>query len=324
MSACNRTLLVISKPNAPYLRLLEKLPSSTDLIVGNQIDIFREAAPRADAIVNCINPGLPLKEVWKLAPQVKWVHSMSAGLENTLFPELIESPVPMTNSRGVFARSLGEFALASILFFAKDLRRMVRNQEAGRWEQFDIGEIHGQTLGVLGFGELGRAGAVRAHALGMRILACRRRTANSSEDPIVSKTYATEERKEMFAECDFILVSAAQTKETIGLIGEAEIAAMKPNAVIINIGRGPIIVESALVKALTERRIRGAALDVFDQEPLPEAHPFYKLDNVLLSPHCADHTPTWTDEAMQFFVDNYHRYDRGEPLQNIVDKRSGY
>jgi phosphoglycerate dehydrogenase-like enzyme len=108
------------------------------------------------------------------------------------------------------------------------------------------------------------------------------------------------------------------------MIGEAEFAAMMPSAVVINIGRGPVIDEAAMVRALTERRIRGAALDVFDKEPLPEGHPFYRLDNVLLSPHCADHTPDWTEQAMRFFLAQFERYARGETLQNVAKKGLGY
>jgi phosphoglycerate dehydrogenase-like enzyme len=112
--------------------------------------------------------------------------------------------------------------------------------------------------------------------------------------------------------------------ETRGLIGEAEFAAMKPTAVVINVGRGPVIDESAMISALSEGRIKGAALDVFDQEPLPKGHPFYTLENVLLSPHCADHTPDWLDNAMRFFIAQFERFRSGEPLLNVVDKKLGY
>ena len=108
------------------------------------------------------------------------------------------------------------------------------------------------------------------------------------------------------------------------MIAEPEFAAMKPAAVVINVGRGPVIREEALVNALSQKRIKGAALDVFDHEPLPEGHPFYKLENVLLSPHCADHTPDWLDQAMRFFIAQFERFQKGEPLMNVVDKKLGY
>ncbi len=120
------------------------------------------------------------------------------------------------------------------------------------------------------------------------------------------------------------MVAAPLTAETRGLVGVAELAAMKPTAVVINVGRGPVIDEAALIHALENGRIRGAALDVFDREPLPDGHPFYRLENVLLSPHCADHTPTWTDDAMRFFLAQFERYRKGEPLLSVVEKRLGY
>jgi phosphoglycerate dehydrogenase-like enzyme len=121
-----------------------------------------------------------------------------------------------------------------------------------------------------------------------------------------------------------VLLAAPLTEGTRGLIGAAELAAMKPSAVLINLGRGPVVDEAALVAALQSGQIRGAALDVFDVEPLPADHPFWKMENVLVSPHCADHTATWTDEAMQFFVDNVFRFTKGEPLENLVNKKAGY
>ena len=278
----------------------------------------------ADAVLYCMGPGIPLKTVWDLAPRVQWVHSLSAGLESILFPALVESTVPMTNGRGVFKESLGEFVVASILHFAKDLRRMVRSQEAGQWDQFDVEMVAGKTLGVIGYGEIGRAAAVRAHALGMKIHVIRRRPQLSDEDPIVSKSFTVAERAEMMAGVDYLLAAAPLTGETRGLVGAAELARMKPSAVVINVGRGPVIDEAALIAALRDGTIKGAALDVFDKEPLPEGHAFWGLSNVLLSPHCADHTATWTDEAMQFFLENLGRYESGQPLLNLVDKKSGY
>ena len=307
------------------LALLEQLPPGTNLVAGTSAEAFERLAEDTDVIFNWSAGGKLLREVFLMCPNVRWVHSRSAGLDSVLFPELIASPVPVTNGRGVFSQSLGEFALAAILFFAKDLRRMVRNQEAGRWEQFDITEIAGQTLGIVGYGDIGRAVATRARAMGMRVVAIKRHGPPLyNVDPLVSRIYKPEERLEMMRVADYVVCSAPLTPETHGMIGDREFAAMRPGAVVINIGRGPVIDEPAMVRALSEKRIRGAALDVFDQEPLPEGHPFYKLDNVLLSPHCADHTPDWTEQAMRFFLTQFERFDRGEVLQNVVKKELGY
>jgi len=143
-------------------------------------------------------------------------------------------------------------------------------------------------------------------------------------DPLAPRIYGPAGLLEMIAQCHYLVVTAPLTPETRGMIGAREFAAMRPDAVVINVGRGPVIDEPAMIRALQERRIQGAALDVFDTEPLPPGHPFFHLDNVLVSPHAADHTPDWLERAMQFFLTQFERYSKGEPLRNVVDKRRGY
>jgi phosphoglycerate dehydrogenase-like enzyme len=264
-----------------------------------------------------------LRELFAICSKVRWVHSRAAGLDNLLFPELVESQVLLTNGRGVFSASLGEFVLAAILYFAKDFRRMVRNQTEDVWEPFDVQAISGQTVGILGYGDIGRAVANRVHAMSMRVLATKRQVPEST-DPLVERFYKPEERQEMIALCDYIVATAPLTEETRHMISDAEFAAMKPTAVVINVGRGPVIDEAALLRALTAKKIKGAALDVFEHEPLPAGHPLYKLETVLLSPHCADHTADWQDQAMRLFLKQYGRFEKGEQLENIVNKRLGY
>ncbi len=317
------SILVLADPNEPQLAMLDALPQNTSLAVGNKPAAFEGAASDADVIFNWSAGRDLVREVFAMTPRVRWVHSRSAGLDSLLFPELVDSPVPLTNGSGVFSQSLGEFALAAILYFAKDFRRMLRNQMAGRWEQFDVHEIQGQTVGIIGYGDIGRAIASRVHAMGMRVLAVKRH-ANSHTDPLVDRVYSPEQRCEMIAQCDYVACAAPLTPETRGMIGDPEFAAMKPGSVIINVGRGPVIDEPAILKALTEGRIKGAGLDVFTHEPLPDGHPFYKMENVLLSPHCADHTMDWLEQAMRFFLENFDRYAKGEPLRNVVDKKLGY
>jgi phosphoglycerate dehydrogenase-like enzyme len=316
------TIFVLSNPAAPYLRTLAELPEDTHLVVGNTVEAFQNAAGQADVIFNGGSRDL-LQAVWNIAPNVRWVHHIWAGVEKIMFPELRDSPVPLTNARGVFAESLGEFAVAAMLFFAKDLRRMIRNQEAGRWEEFDVHELYRQSVGIVGYGHIGKATARRAHALGMKVAALRRRTHLPSEDRIVDEVLPPERLRDLMATSDYVVVSTPLTPETRGMIGVEELAVMKPGAVIVNVGRGPVIDEPALVRALEERRIR-AALDVYNEEPLPAGHPFYRLDNVLLSPHCADHTADWLEQAMRLFVRNVEHFRNGEPLENVVDKHAGY
>lgn len=315
-------LLVISDPLARHLAVLERLPQETTITTSDKLEGLADAAPQADVILNCTPRGDLLREIFLRAPKVRWIHSLSAGVEMQLFPELLASDIPLTNGRGVYARSLAEFALAAMLFFAKDLRRMVRQQEAARWEQFDVDMLQGRTLGIVGFGEIGRLTAEKARAFDMKIAAVRRRPAESN--PLVDRFYPLGELPAMLSIADYVLIGTPLTPETRGLIGARELAAMQPRAVLINVARGPVVDEAALLDALAHGRIRGAALDVFSEEPLPATHPFWRLDNVLLSPHTADHTATWLEEAMEFFVGNFERFAGGQPLRNIVDKSLGY
>jgi phosphoglycerate dehydrogenase-like enzyme len=318
------TVLVISNPSAGYLRLLDRLPQPVNLLVGDTPEFLSSAAPKAEVILNGLHDGKKIQSILPLARRLRWVHALSAGVEKILSPELIESPVPLTNGRAVFGPALAEFTLSAILFFAKDLRRLVRNQEAGRWEQFDITLLRGQSLGVVGYGGIGREAARLVHGLSMGVMAVRKRKELSQDDPLLDRVFAPDQLHEMLSLSDYVLVSTPLTAETRGLIGEHELKAMKSSAVIVNVGRGPLIVESALIAALREKRIKGAALDVFDTEPLPEGHPFYKLDNVLLSPHSADHTEGWLELAVERFIELFERFRSGQPLDHIVDKKAGY
>ncbi|HUI78584.1 MAG TPA: D-2-hydroxyacid dehydrogenase [Bryobacteraceae bacterium] len=319
------TVLVLAKPTEPQLAKLAELPSETSIAVGTTPEAFQQTADDATVIFSWGFSRDLLRRVLGMSPRVRWIHTRSAGLDTLLSPELIESPAVLTNGSGVFSQSLGEWVVAAMLYFAKDLGRLVRSRMAGKWDPFDVVEISGKTVGIIGYGDIGRAVANRARALGMRVLGVTRRGPLLYHmDPVVTQIFSPQDRIRMIEQCDYVVVTAPLTGETRGMIGEAEFAAMKPGAVIINVGRGPVIDEAAMVRALTEKRIKGAALDVFDHEPLPEGHPLYRLDNVLLSPHCADHTPDWLEAAMRFFLDNFERYRKGEPLLNVVDKQLGY
>jgi phosphoglycerate dehydrogenase-like enzyme len=319
------TLIVIADPAEPQIAMLKELPPETAIAVGERPEAFKGAMADTTAILNWAFSNHTLRQILPKCPRLRWVHTRAAGLDTLLFPELVESPALLTNGTGVFSPALGEFAVAAILYFARDFRRLMRSQQEGRWDPFDVVEVAGQTVGIVGYGDIGRHAASRAKALGMEVLAVRRHApTNGAPDPYASLVYPPERRLEMIAACDYVVVAAPLTPETKGMIGEAELAAMKPGAVIVNVGRGPVIDEAALIRALSEKRIKGAALDVFDREPLPAGHPFYSLENVLLSPHSADHTTDWVDNAMRFFLQQYDRFAKGEPLLNVVDKRLGY
>jgi phosphoglycerate dehydrogenase-like enzyme len=341
------TLLVLGRPSESLLARLEAAAADLEIVVGETADDFLAAAPQATVALCWSSSKDLLREVLLKSPQLRWVHIMSAGINHLLSPELLESRAVVTNGRGIFSDTLGEWVVGAILYFAKDFRRLIRSQSEGRWDPFDIVEVSGQTVGIVGYGDIGRAVATRVRPLGMRVLGLTRRGPRRSggglpggvlpaggapdaaaslqrEDDLVERIFGPADLIPMIELSDYIVVTAPLTPETRGMIGEAEFAAMKPDAVLINIGRGPIVAEEPLVRALTEKRIKGAALDVFHREPLPGDHPLYRLDNVLLSPHSADHTPDWLEKAMELFLENLQRYRRGEALVNVLDKGSGY
>lgn len=308
----------------PHLRLLEGLTQPVRMDTGIDPDFIRSAAPEADVILLASSAPEPLREAWPYARKVRWVHSLWAGVEDFLFPEFVASPVPFSNARGIYKRSLAEFVATGILYFAKDIPRMLRQQKAAHWEKFEVEEAYGHTLGVVGYGEIGRASAALLKSFGMKILAVRRTASSVESDGVADAIYPPEKLQEMLARCDYVLVAAPLTPQTRGMIGEAEIAVMKKTAVMLNVGRGPVIAEGPLIRALKEGRLRGAALDVFDQEPMPKEHPFWSMENVLVSPHCADRTPGWLEMSTEFFVHNFDRFQRGLPLENVVDKSARY
>jgi phosphoglycerate dehydrogenase-like enzyme len=306
-------LLVIAPARFEPLELLPREAPGIELAVGTEAESLRTDASHADAVLLAPRYGSVLTELWRELAHVRWIHTLGAGVETLPFDLLRRSDVTVTNSRGLYADALGEFAIAAMLWFAKDLRRMLRNQDRKRWEPFTNERLEGQTVGIIGYGGIGHAVGRRASSLGMHLLTVRRR--QEPGDPTI---------EEVLAQSDFVVLSAPLTPSTHRLLSRQRIAAMKPSAVLINVGRGGTVDESALVDALREQRIRGAALDVFESEPLAPEHPLWELDNVLVSPHSADHTADAHARAMQFFIENLRRFRAGESLENVVDKNEQY
>jgi phosphoglycerate dehydrogenase-like enzyme len=321
-------VFVVCPPDHYVLRNLTPLREAAHIQVGNDVASVEEHARDAEIILysGLAGKAVSLREVWPYAQKVRWIHSLSAGVENLLFPELIESPVVVTNARGVFKRSLAEFVVLGMLYFYKRVRRLVESQRAHKWDDFLVEWLPGKIMGVVGYGEIGRECAMLAKAVGVKVYATRRNVERSANDPILERVFAPARLREMLSEVDVVVAAAPLTPQTRHMISEAEFNVMKPSAIVMNVGRGPVIDQAALVRALEGKKIAGAALDVFEVEPLPPDHPFYDMENVLLSPHCTDRTrdPDWLDLSMQCFVENFWRYTRGEQLENVVDKKAGY
>lgn len=312
-------VLVLAKRNEPEFALLSGMPH----VLSCDSRAAAAAMSEVTAILHWSGDRAMLRDAFVGCRSLRWIHSRFAGVDTSLFPELVDSDVVLTNGKGVYSAALGEFALTAILYFAKDIPRLRRNQAAQTWAHFEMERIEGRTVGIVGYGDIGRAVATRAHTLGMRIFATKRHRPENRE-PLIERYFLPAELHEMLALSDYVVVAAPLTPETQQMIGEAEFAAMKPTAVIINVGRGQVVDTDALVRALKSERIKGAGLDVVDPEPLPAGHALYGMEEVLLSPHCADVVAGWTEDAMRFFLAQYGRFVKGEPLLNVVDKRLGY
>jgi phosphoglycerate dehydrogenase-like enzyme len=318
------TVLVLGEPGEPTLKRLDEIGAGVEVRIGKTAADLGDAVGRAKVLFNWSGTRSEIKNVLETAPNLEWIHARYAGLDGLLFPELIEHKVPLTNGRGTFSQSLGEFVICGALYWAKDLPRMLRAKAERRWDVFNVHELSCQTIGIVGHGDIGRAIARRAKAFGMRVLALRRNPARREGDEDVDYVYATADLHKMLPECDYVVVAAPLTPDTKHMMSTAEFNAMKREAIIMNVGRGPVIDEAAMAEALRTGRIRGAALDVFEVEPLPNDSPLWGMENVLISAHTADHTKDWLNDAVHFFLEQFARWRKGEPLKNPVDKSAGY
>jgi phosphoglycerate dehydrogenase-like enzyme len=321
-------ILVICPRDRSALHYLAPLNDLAKIAISDdQAELEREA-PDAEVILFTGISGATVNwpRVWQHATSVRWVHSLFTGVEKVLFPALIDSDVPLTNARGVFKRSLAEFAVLGILFHTKKLRRLIDNQRQRKWDDFTVTFANQRVMGVIGYGEIGRECALLAKGLGLKIHAVRRNSLKSADDPIVDRIFGSAELHQMLAGIDFLLCAAPLTPETHHMVSDAEFKVMKPTAIVINVGRGPVIDEAALVRALQSQRIAGASLDVFEHEPLPVDSPLWGMESVLISPHATDRTtdPDFMELSMRVFIENFKRYQNHQPLNYVVNKKAGY
>ena len=318
-------VLVLASPGHPDLPTLDVIRDRAHIQVADSPEQARSAVGQVEIVFALqFDKHWLLQDIWPGASSVRWVQSSYAGVESLMFPELLESQVVLTNARGLYSRVLAEFVVAAILYFAKRLDELRSNQRAGIWSRLQVEEVWGGTVGIVGVGDVGRACAGQVQALGMRLLGCKRNPDTMPEIHPFERMVSPDRLLEILPECDWVVLATPLTTRTGGMIGEPELRAMKPNSVLINIGRGATIREPALIRALQEGWIRGAALDVVDPEPLPAHSPLWGMDNVLLTAHSADHTSDDLVQAGRLFVGNFRRYVDGKPLLNMVNKQAGY
>jgi phosphoglycerate dehydrogenase-like enzyme len=281
---------------------------------------FLDMLGRAEVVFDF--PSGHLRDLSAVAPRLRWLQATSAGIGQAVQRfGLDQTDITFTTASGVHARPLADFCLMAMLMFAKDYLRMERNKKATQWERYCGEELTGKTLALIGLGRIGQEVARHGKRMDMRVIGMRR--SDSAIDG-VDDLFGREKLHAMLGEADFLVLAAPHTPETEGIIGEAEIAAMKPTAVLINIGRGALVDEDALIRALQEKRLAGAALDVARDEPPPQDSPLWDLPNVILSPHSASTVTQENARITDIFCDNLRRYLKGEPLRNVLDKNKLY
>jgi phosphoglycerate dehydrogenase-like enzyme len=287
------------------------------------------------------------------APYLTWVHSATSGVERALTPAALARDVLVTNARGVFSRPIAEHVLLMILAVSRHLPQLLELQHERTWQPLEGRELRELTIGIIGYGSLGRSVASLASAFGARVIAMRRRpdagtaagggpasvaaggrapAPGSRHDdgdvfpfePRLERLVGPEGLRDLLAESDIVVLAAPLTPSTDGLINEAALAAMKRDAWLVNVARGRLVDDTALVRALRDNRIGGAALDTFRDEPLPPGSPYWDLPNVILTPHTAWSSARVLDRSIDLFCDNLRRFSAGEPLRNVVDPAAGY
>jgi phosphoglycerate dehydrogenase-like enzyme len=287
------------------------------------------------------------------APHLTWVHSATSGVERALTPAALARDVLVSNARGVFSRPIAEHVLLMILAISRHLPELLELQRERTWQPLEGRELRELTIGIVGYGSLGKSVASLASAFGARVIALRRRpdatdagrapdaaraaaawaprgaaTAEDVEDfpyeAAVDRVLGPDRLHELLGESDIVVLAAPLTPETEGMIDEGAIAAMKKESWLINVARGRLVDDTALVRALRDHRIGGAALDTFRDEPLPPSSAYWELPNVILTPHTAWSSARVLDRSIDLFCDNLVRFSRGEPLRNVVDPAAGY
>ncbi|SFU21876.1 D-2-hydroxyacid dehydrogenase [Mesorhizobium sp. YR577] len=308
------------------------------LVVGafaeEQLALIKQAAPEWEvgqvasisdpsedlANVEVVAGPLPA-ELLSRAQSLRWVHSWAAGPDTQLYTEFVIHSATLTCSKGNGAIPLAEHAMMLMLLLNRNAMRWIDAQRERRWDPFMHGELNGKTVGIIGTGHSGTDLARKARAFHMKVLGLRRTRA---EAPEFDRVYSREALHEFLGECDFVVVTTPFTPDTENMLGEAEFRAMKDTAFYICFSRGGIANDEALLRALKEQWIAGAGLDAHGQEPLSKDSPFWDVPNTIITPHNGATTAATKARGFEIFIDNLHRYHRGERLMNVVDKQAGY
>ncbi len=298
------------------------IASDAELRFADCDEALAEALPGAEILLGWDFSEANLCRAWSHVDRLRWIHWTGAGVDAVLFPELVESDVILTNSRGIFDRAMAEYVLGLILCFAKRFPETTRLQGQRRW-QHRLGElIIGRRALIVGVGSIGRAIARLLASAGLQVEGVGRRARARDDDFVV--VHPREDLNAALPEADYVVIVVPLTAETRGLFGSAQLDAMKPTACLINVARGALLDESALVEALGKGRIAGVALDVTAIEPLPGDSPLWSMPEVIISPHMSGDYVGYQNVVVSAFIDNFRRFRAGLPLLNVVDKAAGF
>ena len=301
---------------------LSSLEDEVTLRFSHSAEQLEEIIRDAEILLGWDFRAQALEAAWPKARRLEWIQWSGAGVDALLFPELVNSGVRITNSRGVFDRAMAEYVLGLIMAFVKHFPETWSLQSESRWKHRLTDTVHGKKVLIVGAGGIGRAIARLCAALGMQVSGVGRSARN--RDPDFGRVHACEALNETLPRADFVVVAAPLTTLTRGLFSGEQFRLMKPTARFINVGRGAIVDEGALIAALEGRQIAGAALDVFENEPLPVSSPLWSMSNVIVSPHMSGDFNGYADALAGIFLENYRRYRVGEDLVNLVDKALGF
>jgi D-2-hydroxyacid dehydrogenase (NADP+) len=289
---------------------------------NSEKDTLDNMLAQADVI---FGPGLVLpKDLLSRAPKLKWLQLMSAGVDRLRDREIWQSKVTVTGISGIHASPIGEFVLGFMLMFTKNMLLCFKMKQKREWQRYTPHLLRNKTVGVVGLGHIGSEVARLCKSFGMKVIATRRSVKRAGKGKNVDLLLPRAQIKELLGKSDYIVLSVPLTSETRHIIGEAELSSMKSSAYIINVGRGDLIDEEALIRALDEKKIAGAGLDVTTIEPLPKDSRLWDMDNVILSPHVSGSMEEYMDQATELFCDNIRRYLDGKELRNVIDRKKGY
>nr|WP_037307630.1 D-2-hydroxyacid dehydrogenase [Saccharomonospora viridis] len=285
-------------------------------------DGLPDALRGADALFVWDFRSRAVPDAWHAADRLRWLHVASAGVDPVLFPELRDSDVVLTNSRRVFDSAIAEYVLGLVIAFAKDFAGSLRLQQQRIWRHRETERVAGTSALVVGTGPIGRAIASLLRAVGVQVTGAGRRARGN--DPDFGTVVSSEELTRHLGEFDVVIAVAPLTEQTRGMFDARAFAAMRPGARFINVGRGELMVTDDLISALRAGQLSGAALDVFEQEPLPQDSPLWTMENVLISAHMSGDFVGWRNALVEVFTDNFLRWREGRELRNVVDKQLGY